>query len=69
MTRPARAAILRALGELLTTEQVARLVGVSSRAIQMHRQRGTIPEPDAHVGRTPVWFRTSIDRWLAGRRK
>lgn len=53
--------------DLLTTDQVAELAGVKPMSIHQYRQRGAIPEPDQYVGRTPVWKRRTIDKWLAER--
>jgi len=52
----------------LTTTDVANMAGVTDQAIRRHRIRGTIPEPDGYVGRTPFWFLPTIEEWLANRR-
>lgn len=64
--RPCPAAIRRALAELLTLEGVATEMGWAvSTAAKMRQRREPVglPEPDARVGRTPVWFRSTIELW------
>lgn len=46
---------------------VAELAGVEPRSILRYRQRGAIPDADGFVGRSPWWWRTTIDAWLATR--
>src|SRR5688572_26668023 len=68
--RPGPTAIRRPLVELLTLEDIADAMGCTAQTAAKHRQRpapGGLPEPDAHVGRTPVWFRVTFERWQANR--
>jgi predicted DNA-binding transcriptional regulator AlpA len=53
--------------DLLTIDDMARLAGVKRRSIDQYRTRGTIPEPDGYVGRTPWWSRDTAVRWIAER--
>lgn len=53
--------------DLLTTAQVAEMAGVKAMSIHQYRQRGAIPEPDQYIGRTPVWKRRTIEKWLESR--
>lgn len=54
-------------GDMLDIEAVARRAGVNPRSISRYRLRGTIPEPDGYIGRSPWWWRAAIDEWLATR--
>jgi hypothetical protein len=68
--RPSPAAIRRALDECLTLPDIDRALGWSAGTAAKYRQRPApvgLPEPDATVGRTPVWFRATIERWQAER--
>ena len=49
----------------LTTDDVAALAGLSSASVRRYRLRGTVPPPDGYLGRTPWWWLTTIDDWLA----
>jgi predicted DNA-binding transcriptional regulator AlpA len=51
----------------LTTAEVAALAGIAPASVRRYRLRGTFPEPDGYVGRTPWWRRRTIMRWLAVR--
>lgn len=53
--------------DLLTTLDVARLAGVTPATVRRYTHRGSLPKPDRHIGRTPVWERATVDRWLAER--
>jgi len=69
--RPSPGAIRRALAECLTLEDIAREMSWSAATAGKYRQRGPeqhgLPEPDAVVGRTPVWFRVTFEQWRASR--
>jgi hypothetical protein len=32
-----------------------------------HIRPGDLPEPDRYAGQSPLWFRSTIDRWNANR--
>lgn len=51
----------------LTTEQVAVLAGISPASVRRYRLRGRFPVPDGYVGRTPWWYRRTVERWVASR--
>lgn len=51
----------------LTTEEVAALAGIRPASVRRYRFRGTFPQPDGYVGRTPWWSRTTVKAWLAAR--
>jgi hypothetical protein len=44
---------------------VAALAGIAPASVRRYRLRGTFPEPDGYVGRTPWWRRRTILGWLA----
>lgn len=63
----------------LDTLEVARMVGVTYNTVRYYLQQaranrragtpkqGDLPEPDRVFGRSPVWRRSTITRWLAAR--
>jgi len=53
---------------LLTTEQAAKLAGMSRQALQGHIDAGRI-EPFVMVGRLRLFSRESISKWLQDRNK
>lgn len=53
---------------LLTTEQAARLAGMSRQALQGHIDAGRIT-PAVQVGRLRLFSRESISKWLQDRKK
>ena len=57
------------MGEQLTSADVATLAGVTRASIHRYRFRGSIPEPDGYLGRTPWWHEATIRQWLAERPK
>ncbi len=52
---------------MLTVADVADLAHVSKATIDSYRSRGTLPAPQVQRGRTPLWSRPVIQRWLATR--
>lgn len=50
--------------DLLTTSDVARLAGITPASVRRYNHRGSMPKPDAHLGRTPVWTVQTITEWL-----
>jgi predicted DNA-binding transcriptional regulator AlpA len=52
---------------MLTVGDVARLAGVSKATIDRYRSRGALPPPQAIRGRTPLWARPIVARWLSTR--
>lgn len=55
------------MSELLTSEDLAEVLGVTVGTIRSYRSRGVLPEPDEMVGRTPTWRRRTIEQWRATR--
>jgi predicted DNA-binding transcriptional regulator AlpA len=52
---------------LFTVAQIAKAAGVSKATIDSYRYRGYLPEPQTMSGRTPLWARPIINRWLETR--
>ena len=54
-------------GQQLTTEQAAKLAGVTPGSWREYMRRGTVPVPDGYLGRTPWWWSGTIEAWLPTR--
>lgn len=52
---------------MLTVPAIAAQADVSPETIAAYRYRGHLPDPQAIVGRTPLWARPIIRRWLTTR--
>ena len=52
---------------MMTVSDVAQDAGVSKATIDSYRYRGYLPEPQVTCGRTPLWARPIVMRWLATR--
>ena len=52
---------------MLTVADVAEMVGVARDTIAAYRYRRYLPEPQAVIGRTPVWSRPIIRHWVEHR--
>jgi hypothetical protein len=52
---------------MLTISDIADMVGVEPDTIAAYRYRGYLPEPQAVIGRTPVWSRPVIRHWIQTR--
>ena len=52
---------------MVTISDIAEMVGVAPDTIAAYRYRGYLPEPQAVIGRTPVWSRPVIRHWLQTR--
>lgn len=65
---PSEPEIRRALAELLSPGDIDELMGWARGSATKSRLRPHgLPEPDARIGSTPVWFRSTFERWRAGR--
>jgi hypothetical protein len=59
--------------DLLTREDVAVLLDVQTQSISVYLNRSRngsgahFPEPDRHIGRTPVWRRDTIEAFILAR--
>jgi len=47
--------------------QVAKFLGVQDSTVRSWVSRQRMPDPDGHVGRTPVWRAETIRTWAAQR--
>jgi hypothetical protein len=52
---------------MLTVADISDLAGVSKATIDSYRYRGYLPTPQATRGRTPLWARPIVHRWLQTR--
>jgi hypothetical protein len=52
---------------MLTVADISRLAGVSKATVDSYRYRGELPAPQATRGRTPLWARPIVHRWLRNR--
>ena len=50
----------------LRLADVAKLLGVSRRALERERSAGRFPRPDRTIGRMPLWSVETIRRWIEG---
>lgn len=41
--------------------------GLKPTTLSNYARRGYMPAPDGHVGRTPWWWKSTVDTWLANR--
>lgn len=53
--------------ELIDVTEVAELAGVAPATIHRYKHLGQLPEPTRYAGRSPMWRRKDIERWLASR--
>lgn len=49
---------------MLTVSDIAELLEVARDTIAAYRHRGYLPEPQAVIGRTPVWSRPIVRQWM-----
>lgn len=52
---------------MLTVRDIAELAGISKATVDSYRYRGSLPEPQVVRGRTPLWSRPVVQRWLDAR--
>lgn len=52
---------------LLTTEDIAALLGVERDTVSSYKSRGQMPAPDQQYGRTPLWKHSTIQSWIKTR--
>lgn len=67
-TNPAGLAIQITWGEqghYLSMGELAKRARLQEQTIRQYRTRGTLPEPDITVGRTPGWLPATADAWIA----
>ena len=47
----------------LTRTDVAVHYGITAASVSKAVERGSLPPPDYHVGRTPIWMPETLDAW------
>lgn len=52
----------------LTSTEVAAILGIKPRTLSAYLARGQGHEPDGRIGRTPWWYRSTAEAWVAERR-
>jgi hypothetical protein len=52
---------------MMTVGDIAQAAGVTKATIDSYRYRGSLPAPQVVRGRTPLWSRPIVRRWLASR--
>jgi hypothetical protein len=52
---------------MMTVNDIAEQAGVSKATVDSYRYRGDLPTPQVTCGRTPLWARPIVNRWLASR--
>ena len=57
------------MSAMLDSRAVAEKAGVKIETIHYYHKRGMMPPADQYYGRSPVWSTTTIDEWLAARRR
>jgi len=51
----------------LTFEGVSAVVGLPVKTLRTYGARKTLPAPDGYLGRTPWWYRSTIEQWARER--
>lgn len=49
--------------ELAGTEEIADLLRVERRTVNVWRTRGRLPDPYAVISGTPIWLKGDIEAW------
>lgn len=49
--------------DLMGTEEIADLLLVERRTVNVWKQRGRLPDPYATISGTPIWLRADIVAW------
>lgn len=52
---------------MLTTRDVATMLEVSPDTVSAYRHRGMLPDPQAVIGRAPLWSRPIVRHWIKTR--
>ena len=55
--------------DLLTSADIAKMIGLKTDTIYTYRKRNTLPEPDHYIGRNPVWKKETIQKWNQSRNR
>lgn len=48
---------------LLTIDEVAARLGVTTSTVRAYKARGQMPEPDKTYGTKPLWLESTIQQW------
>lgn len=49
--------------QVIDSRGVAKMLGIAVGSVARYRNRGDLPEPDLMLGRSPGWYRTTIEAW------
>lgn len=49
--------------DLVGTEEIADLLEVERRTVNVWKQRGRLPDPYATISGTPIWLRGDVIAW------
>lgn len=53
--------------ELVDMRGLAAMLGIGYETVRKYRRVGRLPAPDYTMGRSPVWKRSTIERWRQNR--
>lgn len=56
------------LEDVLDAAALSKALGIKRESVYRYLNRGSIPEPDAYVGRSPLWHKSTVERFLRERR-
>jgi predicted DNA-binding transcriptional regulator AlpA len=59
-----RSILIKALGCLMISDEVAKLTGYPQDYIPIYMERGKIPKPIGRLGRYHVWDREEMEQWV-----
>lgn len=54
--------------ELMSARDLAEYANLPYRHLWTYLKRGILPTPDLHVGKSPVWKRSSVQAWDTARK-
>lgn len=63
---PSKEELLRHIKDhLMTAQMVAELAGIEARSVSIYHTVAPfrMPQPDVRLGRTPLWWRETIEEW------
>ena len=49
--------------KLLTIDEVAEILGITTRSVYRWHERGQFPRP-VHVSNRPMWLQETVDAWI-----
>ena len=53
--------------QILDSQAVADMVGLTLSTIHTYHSRGSMPAADLYLGDNPGWYTSTIDRWIKDR--